>query len=77
MTSNALQGQVMLQWRRRHATAIPSKIHPFSSDQGSQTGLGSTNTPLSDRPGTLSVVAFGLLFLCKAHGKLVEPPSIM
>ena len=39
-----------------HATAIPSRTYPFSSDQGSQTGLGSTSTRLSDRPGTLSVV---------------------
>ena len=77
MTSNALQlqGHEPSQWRRWHATAIPSRIYPFSSDQGSQTGLGSTSTRLSDRPGTLSAVAFGLLFLCKAHGKLVELPS--
>ena len=39
-----------------HATAIPSRTYPFSSDQGSQTGLGSTSTRLSDRPGTLSAV---------------------
>ena len=26
-----------------HATAIPSRTYPFSSDQGSQTGLGSTS----------------------------------
>ena len=40
----------------QHATAIPSRTYPFSSDQGSQTGLGSTSTRLSDRPGTLSAV---------------------
>ena len=41
-----------------YATAIPSRKYPFSSDQGSQTGLGSTSTRLSDRPGTLSAVVF-------------------
>ena len=39
-----------------HATAVPSRTYPFSSDQGSQTGLGSISTRLSDRPGTLSAV---------------------
>ena len=39
-----------------HATAIPSRKHSFSSDQESQTGLGSTFIRLSDRPGTLSAV---------------------
>ena len=45
-------------WLDRHATAIPSRLDPFSSDQGSQTGLGSTSTRLSDRPGTLSAVVY-------------------
>ncbi|KAL3132753.1 hypothetical protein ABBQ32_14225 [Trebouxia sp. C0010 RCD-2024] len=49
----------------QHATAIPSRTYPFSSDQGSQTGLGSTSTRLSDRPGTLSaVVSFDVSFCC-------------
>ena len=43
---------------KQHAMAIPSRKYPFSSDQGSQTGLGSTSTRLSDRPGTLSAVVF-------------------
>ena len=46
----------------QHATAIPSRTYPFSSDQGSQTGLGSTSTRLSDRPGTLSAVVSCLTF---------------
>ena len=49
----------------QHATAIPSRTYPFSSDQGSQTGLGSTSTRLSDRPGTLSaVVSFVFMPAC-------------
>ena len=47
----------------QHATVIPSRTYPFSSDQGSQTGLGSTNTRLSDRPGTLSAVMLLLSLL--------------
>ena len=48
-----------------HATAIPSRTYPFSSDQGSQTGLGSISTRLSDRPGTLSaVVSFVFKLAC-------------
>ena len=43
---------------KQHATAIPFRKYPFSSDQGSQTGLGSTSTRLSDCPGTLSAVVF-------------------
>ncbi len=43
----------------RHAeTALRPGTYPSSSDQGSQTGLGSTSTRLSDRPGTLSAVVF-------------------
>ena len=55
----------------RHAeTALRPGTYPFSSDQGSQTGLGSTSTRLSDRPGTLSAaVSFGRqlvnLTICK------------
>ncbi len=48
----------MVEQPTQHATAIPSKKYPFSSDQGSQTGLGSIITRLSDRPGTLSEVVF-------------------
>ena len=48
----------MLEQQARHATAIPSRKYPFSSDPGSQTGLGSTSTRLSDRPGTLGTVVF-------------------
>ncbi len=41
-----------------YATAIPSRKYSFSSDQESQTRLGSISTRLSDRPGTLSAVVF-------------------
>ena len=48
-----------------HATAIPSRKYPFSVDQGSQIGLGSTSARQSDRPGTLSAVVFShFLSLC-------------
>ena len=53
-----------------HATAIPSRTYPFSSDQGSQTGLGSTSTRLSDRPGTLGAVVFSVLFLVWSRRQL-------
>ncbi len=39
----------MVEQLTQHATAIPSRKFPFSSDQGSQTGLGSTSTRLNDR----------------------------
>ncbi len=41
-------------------TALRQRTYPFSSDQGSQasSGLGSTRTRLSDRPGTLSAATF-------------------
>ena len=39
-----LIGHEDLEWLDWHATAIPSRIYPFSSDQGSQTGLGSTSS---------------------------------
>ena len=42
-------------------------MYPFSSDQGSQAGLGSTSIQLSDRPETLGAVVFGLLLLCPAR----------
>ena len=58
-----LLGNKELEWIDWHATAIPSRIYPFSSDQGSQTGLGSTSTRLSDRPGTLSAVVFAFFAL--------------
>ena len=64
-----LLGQKVLEWVSWHATAIPSRIYPFSSDQGSQTGLGSTSTRLSDRPGTLSAVVFAFLLLCPGRSK--------
>lgn len=41
-----------------HASVIPSRKCPFSSDQGSQTGLGLTSVRLSDHPGTSSADAF-------------------
>ena len=44
-----------------YASVIPSRKDPFSSDQGSQTGLGLTSTRLSDRPGTSSADVFALL----------------
>ena len=40
--------------------------YSFSSDQESQTGLSSTSTRLSDRPGTLSAVVFLFLILCSS-----------
>ncbi len=43
--------------------------YPFSSDQGSQTGLGSTSTRLSDCPGTLSAV----VFMNKPHNGARQP----
>ena len=39
-----LLGHEELEWLDWHATAIPSRIYPFLSDQGSQTGLGSTSS---------------------------------
>jgi len=59
----------MVEQLTRHATAIPSRKYPFSSDQGSQTGLGSTSTRLSDRPGTLSAV----VFMNKPHNGARQP----
>ncbi len=57
MLDNTVYG--MMEQPAQHATAIPSRKYPFSSDQGSQTGLGSIlSTRLSDRPGTLSAVVF-------------------
>ena len=43
-------------------------MDPVSSDQGSQTGLGSTSTRLSDRPGTLSAVVFLYFGRARWHG---------
>ncbi len=62
-------------------TAIPSRKYPFSSDQGSQAGLGSASTRLSHRPETLSAmvpfaavysiqmmyVCLCILLCCAAH----------
>ena len=46
-------------------TSLRPGTYPFSSDQGCQTGLGSTSTRLSDRPGTLSaVVSFVFKLAC-------------
>ena len=59
----ALCSVVTVKQPMQHATAIPSRVYPFSSDQGSQTGLGSTSTRLSDRPGTLSAVVFHTILL--------------
>ena len=59
----------MMEQPIQHATAIPSRKYPFSSDQGSQTGLGSTSTRLSDRPGTLSAV----VFMNKPHNGARQP----
>jgi len=58
----------MLEQHAQHATAIPSRKYPFSSDQGSQTGLGSTSTRLSDHPGTLTAV----VFMHKPHNILLQ-----
>ena len=60
---------IMVEQVVQHATAIPSRKYPFSSDQGSQTGLGSTSTRLSDRPGTLSAV----VFIHKPHNGVRQP----
>ncbi|DBA99016.1 TPA: hypothetical protein ACH3X1_014287 [Trebouxia sp. C0004] len=59
----------MLEQADQRATAIPSRKYPFSSDQGSQTGLGSTNTQLRDRPGILSAV----VFMQKPHNGVEQP----
>ena len=59
----------MLEQRTQHAAAIPSRKFPFSSDQGSQPGLGTTSTRLSDRPGTLSAV----VFMHKPHNGAKQP----
>ena len=62
--------RITKRWRRQHerlfkrfwhASVIPSRKDPFSSDQGSQTGLGLTSTRLSDRPGTSSADVFALV----------------
>ena len=42
----------------RHATVIPSRITPFSSDHGRQTGLGQISTTLGDHAGISGAVAF-------------------
>ena len=56
--------------RNVHASVIPSRKDPFSSDQGSQTGLGLTSTRLSDRPGTSSADVFALLpHICYQGGR--------
>ena len=47
--------------RRKPEKARGTGTYPFSSDQGSQTGLGSISTRLSDRPGTLSAVVLCFL----------------
>ena len=44
-----------------HATVIPSRITPFSSDHGRQTGLGQISTTLGDHAGISGAVAFLLL----------------
>ena len=41
-----------------HATVIPSRITPFSSDHGRQTGLGQISTTLGDHAGISGAVAF-------------------
>jgi len=71
MLDSMLDGTLytMVEQLTQHATAIPSRKYPFSSDQGSQTGLGSTSTRLSDRPGTLSAV----VFMNKPHNGARQP----
>ena len=66
-----LLGCEELEWIDWHATAIPSRIDPFSSDQGSQAGLGLTSTRLSDRPGTSSADVFVTENSCSAFA----PPT--
>ena len=41
-----------------HATVIPSRTTPFSSDHGRQTGLGQISTTLGDHAGISGAVAF-------------------
>ena len=41
-----------------YATVIPSRITPFSSDHGRQTGLGQISTTLGDHAGISGAVAF-------------------
>ena len=48
------------QWETRHAMVIPSRITPFSSDHGRQTGLGQISTTLGDHAGISGAVAFWL-----------------
>ena len=55
---------------RQAETTLRLGTYPFSSDQGSQTGLGSTSTRLSDRPGTLSAVVFSTSPETACHGNL-------
>ena len=52
---------------RLDEAALRRRSYPFSSDQGSQTGLGSTSTRLTDRPGTLSAVVFCPCPILAAH----------
>ena len=48
-----------------HATVIPSRITPFSSDHGRQTGLGQISTTLGDHAGISGAVAFCMRILCR------------
>ncbi|KAA6406660.1 MAG: hypothetical protein FRX48_09592 [Lasallia pustulata] len=41
LTPSASTVHTVVEQLAQHATAIPSRKYPFSSDQGSQTGLGS------------------------------------
>ena len=47
-----------------HATVTPSRITPFSSDHGRQTGLGQISTTLGDHAGISGAVAFCMRILC-------------
>ena len=58
-----------------HASAIPSRTYPFSSDQGSQTELGLTSTRLSDCPGTSSADVFAALPHNHAFGAGSKAPA--
>ena len=60
-------------------TALRPGTYPFSSDQGSQAGLGSISTRLSDRPGTLSAVVFFafIMFMHYDSGVRIPNPKVL
>ena len=53
-----LSATVLYKTRCSNVTVIPSRITPFSSDHGRQTGLGQISTTLGDHAGISGAVAF-------------------